>query len=77
MLEAHADPTVTFYPTILNLWVDHQDAAAILVDILDALALAHSARLGVGNFERISPGDAAERDPVLERAIEIVHPPVD
>lgn len=26
-------PTVTFYPTILNLWLDHDDAAAILVDI--------------------------------------------
>lgn len=27
------DPRVTFYPTILNLWLDHENAAAILVDI--------------------------------------------
>lgn len=33
VLDDHADPTVTFYPTILNLWVEHDDAAAILVDI--------------------------------------------
>ena len=33
VLRDDEDPTVTFYPTILNLWMDHSGAETILIDI--------------------------------------------
>lgn len=48
-------PTVTFYPTILNLWLDHEDAGAILVDIPIGLREEGKRRCDVEAKELLGP----------------------
>ena len=50
-----AEPTVSFYPTILNLWLDHEDAAAILVDIPIGLVESGKRRCDIEAKERLGP----------------------
>lgn len=50
-----SEPTVSFYPTILNLWLDHEDAAAILVDIPIGLVESGKRRCDIEAKERLGP----------------------
>ena len=78
VLRDAAAPTVTFYPTILNLWLDHDDAATILIDIPIGLReagkrtcdVAAKARLG-GDRQRsvfLTPTREAVYAPDIETA---------